>query len=730
MRGTVLLVAMLSQLFRRPCALVLLQHTRRSFAISSTALGATVPGLLAVHVKGKLVGDEEKQKSFYLHSLANAQRSILETGVARFDVLRRVDGGGDGSEFLFVEVYRNKEAPDAHKATTHYAAWRDGVAASMSAARTAVKYTTLFPPASQWSTCSSASKITPAVYESMLPWMSTPCVVDSVSASSHVSPAADENVASYTKRSLLAVVVHVHVVANSVDDFIEATLLNCRASIREGGVTRFDFLQDTVDPLHFILVEVYNSAEAPAAHKKTTHYATWAARVAPMMAKPRSAEKYSTMFPAPLFWHQSSASTHPGEGATTDGVPQTIGVRGLGAVTGNAFGFLSPKIVMGRGVAASALKQALGDLQSKRPLIVTGKSGFERYKQSLLEPALGTGYDFYAARYAVTGEPTVEDVQSATAIAIAHKCDSVVAVGGGSAIDLGKAVSALVTNRNDIFEHLEVIGKGLPIKNAPIPLIAVPTTAGTGSEATKNAVIKSVQHGRKASIRHDSMLPKIAIIDPLLTVSCPPDVTAHVGLDTLCQVIEPYCSNAANPFTDALTKDAILRASRSLRAAVANGADIEAREDMAVASVMGGLALANAKLGAVHGYAAVLGGMFEVAPHGAICAALTPHVFRKNAERLAQGVLSGDATSRIRLQRFTDVACIVTGNPLASWVDGVAWLDALVKDVRVPGLGELCGLEEKHIKEVAEATSEASSTKGNPVKLSNADLEDILRRAI
>lgn len=250
---------------------------------------------------------------------------------------------------------------------------------------------------------------------------------------------------------------------------------------------------------------------------------------------------------------------------------------------------------------------------------------------------------------------------------------------------------------------------------------------------TKNAVLKSVLHGRKASIRHDTMLPRLAIVDPLLTLSCPPDVTAHVGLDTLCQVIEPFTSNAANPFTDALCREAILRASRSLRSAVADGQDVEAREDLCVASVMGGIALANAKLGAVHGYAAVLGGMFEVAPHGAICACLTPHVFAANAEKLQAAAALGDAGStqaRARLDRFEEVARIVTGSSAAGWRDGVAWLEALVRDTRVPSLGKLCGLQEAQIREAAQATSEASSTKGNPVLLSVEELEAILRRAL
>ena len=207
-------------------------------------------------------------------------------------------------------------------------------------------------------------------------------------------------------------------------------------------------------------------------------------------------------------------------------------------------------------------------------------------------------------------------------------------------------------------------------------------------------------------------------------------MTAHVGLDTLCQVIEPYISNAANPITDALAKEGILRAARSLRAVVANGDDITAREDLAIASVLGGLCLANSKLGTVHGYASVLGGMFEIAPHGAICAALLPIVFRKNAEKISELAVQGDINAIHLLSKFTDVARIITGLENATISQGVTWLEILVRDLNVPPLSVLCGLQENQIMEVAASTAIASSTKGNPVILSISDLEEILRKAL
>lgn len=242
------------------------------------------------------------------------------------------------------------------------------------------------------------------------------------------------------------------------------------------------------------------------------------------------------------------------------------------------------------GIAASSIKTSLADLGISKVFIVTGKSGFARQSR-LFSDVFGPVDPSSLPHYCISSEPCVEDAVAATNIARAAGCDGVLSVGGGSVIDLGKAIAALITNHGDVYDYLEVVGKGLPIPSLPVPFIAVPTTSGTGSEVTKNAVLKSIAHGVKASIRHESMLPNAAIVDPLLSVTCPATVTAHVGLDTLCQVIEPYVSNAANPITDALTKDGILRAARSLRAVVANGGDLAAREDLAIACVFGGMAL-------------------------------------------------------------------------------------------------------------------------------------------
>jgi len=203
-------------------------------------------------------------------------------------------------------------------------------------------------------------------------------------------------------------------------------------------------------------------------------------------------------------------------------------------------------------------------------------------------------------------------------------CTACIALGGGSAIDCGKAISILIANGGEPLDYLEVIGKGKKFSKPSVPFIAIPTTSGTGSEVTKNAVLDVTEHNVKVSMRSEFMLPKLTIIDPQLMVSAPPEVTASSGLDALTQVIEPYISNKANPITDALCIAAIQKARNSLVLACQDGSNIAAREDMAFVALCGGLALANSKLGAVHGIAGVLGGLLH-ASHGVLCASLLPY---------------------------------------------------------------------------------------------------------
>lgn len=323
----------------------------------------------------------------------------------------------------------------------------------------------------------------------------------------------------------------------------------------------------------------------------------------------------------------------------------------------------------------------------------------------------------------VKGEPSVESINEILAVSRKHQSEVVVAIGGGSVLDSGKTIAALMTNTNDLMDYLEVIGNGVPVSKKSLPFIAVPTTSGTGAEATKNATILSAAHKVKVSIRSPYMLPDVVLLDPVLTVSVPKDVTASTGLDALTQVLEPYVSKMANPITDAFAKEGLARAAKSLKTAYDQGENIDAREDMAIASLFGGIALANAKLGAVHGFAGVLGGMFPI-PHGVVCARLLPFVTRKNIE-----VLNARDPDNPAVKRYEDVAKILTGNPNAHALDGVKWLEDLCKHLDVASLSHF-GVTENHFDEIIKKSMNASSMKGNPIVLTYDELKDILQQAL
>lgn len=373
------------------------------------------------------------------------------------------------------------------------------------------------------------------------------------------------------------------------------------------------------------------------------------------------------------------------------------------------------RILFGPGKLA-ALNEHLGN-NPQRLLLVRGTSpeAASRVRQVL------SGRELQITEFEVSGEPTVDVVRAGTELA--RGCDAILGIGGGSAIDVGKAIAILATNPGDVLDYLEVIGKGKTFTQPPLSYIALPTTAGTGAEVTRNAVIGSPTHGVKVSLRSPLMLPRLALVDPELTFSLPPAITASTGLDALTQLIEPFVSIKANPLTDAFCREGMRYAARMLRRAYENGKDQEARERMSLASLFGGLALANAGLGAVHGFAGVLGGMFA-APHGAICARLLPSVMEANLKALKVRESSHPA-----LSRFTEIAQILTTDPDATASQGVAWVSELVRDLDIPPLSAY-GMGREHFPEVVEKTLKASSTKGNPLLLSAGELTEILEKAL
>lgn len=325
--------------------------------------------------------------------------------------------------------------------------------------------------------------------------------------------------------------------------------------------------------------------------------------------------------------------------------------------------------------------------------------------------------------FPVSGEPTVETAAAALSLAREQGCDLVIGLGGGSPIDTGKAVAALLTNPGEPLDYLEVVGRGRPITEQAAPFIAVPTTAGPGAEVTRNAVLRSSAHQVKVSLRSVRMLPRLALIDPELTRSLPPAVTAATGLDALTQLVEPFLSPAANPLTDAVCREGLRRVARSLRRCWLDGNDLEARQDMALAALCGGIALANARLGAAHGFAGPLGGMFP-APHGVICARFLPHVLEANLHALERRQPSSPL-----IGRFAEVAELLTGRSGAQAADGVAWIARLCEELEVPRLATF-GVTPAAFGELVRRARASSSMKGNPIALSEEELLRLVAAAV
>jgi alcohol dehydrogenase class IV len=369
------------------------------------------------------------------------------------------------------------------------------------------------------------------------------------------------------------------------------------------------------------------------------------------------------------------------------------------------------RIVFGRGAFAE-LPKIVREF-GRRALLVTGRDA---------ERAAPVRSALDCELFSVSGEPTVEMVRRGAAVARGG-CDFVIGLGGGSAMDAAKAIAALATNPGDVLDYLETIGRGRALEQVPLPFIAIPTTAGTGAEVTRNAVIGSAEHQAKASLRSPSMLAKVALIDPELTLDVPPHVTATTGLDTLTQLIEPYVSVRANAMTDLFCRDGLKRVAVSLERVFKDGRDAQARESMSFASLLSGLALANAGLGAVHGFASPLGGMLD-APHGALCAAVLPHATAVNIRALR----ARDYHNRA-LRRYEEIACILTGEADAMPDDGAEWIAALCHKLAIPNLRHY-GLDQGQIPELVAKAARASSMKANPLPLTTKELTEIAERAL
>jgi alcohol dehydrogenase class IV len=375
------------------------------------------------------------------------------------------------------------------------------------------------------------------------------------------------------------------------------------------------------------------------------------------------------------------------------------------------------RIIFGAGTLKEAGALAAGFGQ--RALVVTGAS--RPSPGPLLADLAECGVG--CVSFAVGGEPNTEAVRLGTELARREGCDLVIAFGGGSAVDAGKAIAALLANGGEPLDYLEVIGRGKTLTRPSVPFIAIPTTAGAGAEVTRNAVLAAPEQRVKVSLRSPFLLPRVALVDPELTYGLPPAITASTGLDALTQLIEPFVSARANPLTGALCREGMARVARSLRRAFAAGHDVKAREDMSLASLFGGLALANAGLGVAHGIASVVGGMYP-APHGAICARLLPYVMETNVLALQRAHPDSPA-----LQRYDEVGQVLTGNPAATAAAAVEWVQDLCGELRVSPLG-VYGLTRQDVPLVVEKSLVASSTQANPIKLTSDEIASILSHAI
>jgi alcohol dehydrogenase class IV len=375
------------------------------------------------------------------------------------------------------------------------------------------------------------------------------------------------------------------------------------------------------------------------------------------------------------------------------------------------------RVVFGNGCLSR-----LGELAApfgKRVLLVGG-AGVECFKHA--RQLIGEG-GFQVVISQVPGEPTLDLVRAGTNLARSSECEFVVAIGGGSAIDTGKAIAALAANAGDVLDYLEVIGQARALERPGLPFIAIPTTAGTGSEVTRNAVIGSPAHGVKASLRSPAMLAKVALVDPELTYTLPPNQTAACGMDALTQLIEPFTCNQPSPIVDALCVDGIRLAARNLATAYQDGKNPLAREAMSLASLYGGMALANARLGAVHGFAAPIGGA-RPAPHGAVCARMLPVVMEVNIKSLREREPNSPC-----IERYRQVARLVTGDGLAEPEAGVHWIYNLREQLMIPPLSSY-GFTQGDIADLVEKASQASSIKGNPLKLTRQEMEHILLQSL
>jgi alcohol dehydrogenase class IV len=353
-------------------------------------------------------------------------------------------------------------------------------------------------------------------------------------------------------------------------------------------------------------------------------------------------------------------------------------------------------------------------------VLVTGKSSFINSMQAerLLKDLKRKNIEFLPVK--IHGEPTPDDIDSVVKSFHKENIDLVVGIGGGSVLDAGKAISAMIHKQESVLRYLEGVGD-IEHPGTRLPYIAIPTTSGTGSEATKNAVIsKTGKNGFKKSLRHDNFVPDLAVIDPELTINCPPDITATSGMDCFTQLTEAFLSDKASEYTDALAMEGLKAIKLSLTRCCFDGRDIEARSGMSFAALTSGICLTNAGLGIVHGFASSVGSLFDI-PHGLVCGTLMAKSNEINVRELRK------TTGRhAALQKYSMLGQIFLeerGSGDDFYIDGfLHYLHKLTLDLGLPGFKKY-GVEEKDIAPICSRTDK----KNNPVKLGTDDLGEIIR---
>ena len=316
---------------------------------------------------------------------------------------------------------------------------------------------------------------------------------------------------------------------------------------------------------------------------------------------------------------------------------------------------------------------------------------------------------------APSSEPQIEDIDEGATFCRKEKPDFVIGIGGGSAIDTGKAISSLATNSGTIMNYLEGVGDGWQLENPSLPYIAIPTTGGTGTEATKNAVIASRKLNFKRSIRSPFLFPDVAIVDPLLTLSVPPQITAETGMDAMTQLIEAYVTKKRQPLINAIALEGIKIAGKKLRRAVQNGRDEQARQAMSFASLLSGISLANAGLGAAHGIAASLGAYLDI-PHGRACSIALPKVMHLNLPACQE--------------QYAEIGAVLGASEKFSLdqkaVYAIEYMQQLSKDIGIPDRLKVSDLQKDELNQLVSG-SRGSSMKGNPIELSDDDIRNLLQ---